>query len=114
MTETELLEAIRFDAQGLVPAIVQDSASGQVLMLAWMNGESLRRTLASGETVVWSRSRQACWHKGGSSGNTQTVVELGVDCDGDTLLVLVSPAGPACHPGEVSCFYRSFDPIIPH
>jgi len=114
MTETELLEAIRFDAQGLVPAIVQDSASGQVLMLAWMNGESLRRTLASGETVFWSRSRQEYWHKGASSGNTQTVVELRVDCDGDTLLVLVRPAGPACHTGEVSCFYRSFDPLVPH
>ncbi len=111
MTEIELLEVVRFDAQGLIPAIVQDSASGRVLMMAWMNEESLRRTLASGETVFWSRSRQEYWHKGASSGNTQTVVELRVDCDGDTLLFLVRPAGPACHTGEVSCFYRSLDSL---
>ena len=107
MTEAELLAAVRFDAQGLVPAIVQDAETGQVLMLAWMNAESLRRTLALGETVFWSRSRQEYWHKGATSGNTQTVVELRVDCDGDTLLILVRPAGPACHTGAVSCFYRS-------
>ena len=106
MTEAELLETVRFDAQGLVPAIVQDSETLQVLMLAWMNAESLRRTLALGETVFWSRSRQEYWHKGATSGNTQTVVELRVDCDGDTLLILVQPAGPACHTGEVSCFNR--------
>lgn len=110
MTEAELLDSVRFDAQGLVPAIVQDSASGQVLMMAWMNAESLRRTLASGEAIFWSRSRQEYWHKGASSGNTQSVVELRVDCDGDTLLLLVHPAGPACHTGEASCFFRSVRP----
>jgi phosphoribosyl-ATP pyrophosphohydrolase/phosphoribosyl-AMP cyclohydrolase len=107
MTEEELLAAVRYDAHGLAPAIVQDASTGQVLMMAWMNDESLRRTLALGETVFWSRSRQAYWHKGATSGNTQAVVELRLDCDGDTLLILVQPAGPACHTGAVSCFYRS-------
>ncbi len=97
---------IKWDAQGLVPAIVQNAASGQVLMLAYMNAESLRRTLESGETWFWSRSRQELWHKGGTSGNTQRVREVRIDCDGDTLLVLVEPAGPACHTGEVSCFFK--------
>lgn len=106
MTVSELLANVRYDAEGLVPAIVQDAGSGQVLMMAWMNAESLARTLAIGETVFWSRSRQEYWHKGATSGNTQAVVELRVDCDGDTLLILVRPAGPACHTGEVSCFYR--------
>ena len=113
MTEEELLAAVRFDAQGLAPAIVQDVDSKQVLMMAWMNAESLRRTLALGETVFWSRSRQAYWHKGATSGNTQAVVELRVDCDGDTLLILVRPAGPACHTGEVSCFYRALSSSAP-
>ncbi len=107
MQMEDLLSVIRFDERGLVPAIVQDADSGQVLMMAWMNGESLRRTISGGETVFWSRSRQGYWHKGETSGNTQTVVELRVDCDGDTLLILVHPAGPACHTGAVSCFYRS-------
>jgi phosphoribosyl-AMP cyclohydrolase len=114
MMEAELLAAVHYDAQGLVPAIVQDIDTRQVLMMAWMNAESLRRTLVSGETVFWSRSRQEYWHKGGSSGNTQAVVELRVDCDGDTLLILVRPAGPACHTGEVSCFYRSLSPSGAH
>ena len=109
MTTEEYLAAVRFDERGLVPAIVQDAATHQVLMLAWMNAESLRRTLAIGETVFWSRSRQSYWHKGATSGNTQKVVELRVDCDGDTLLILVDPAGPACHTGETSCFYRAVD-----
>jgi phosphoribosyl-AMP cyclohydrolase len=107
MTQTELLAAVRYDAQGLIPAIVQDAESGQVLMMAWMNAESLGRTLALGETVFWSRSRQQYWHKGATSGNTQVVVELRVDCDGDTLLILVRPQGPACHTGAASCFYRA-------
>jgi phosphoribosyl-AMP cyclohydrolase len=110
MTEAELLAAVRYDEQGLVPAIVQDAESGQVLMMAWMNAESLQRTLALGETVFWSRSRQEYWHKGATSGNTQTVIELRVDCDGDTLLILVRPNGPACHTGAVSCFYRTLAP----
>ena len=107
MTQAELLAAVHYDAQGLIAAIVQDAESGQVLMMAWMNAESLRRTLALGETVFWSRSRQEYWHKGATSGNTQAVVELRVDCDGDTLLILVRPQGPACHTGAVSCFYRT-------
>lgn len=98
--------AVRFDERGLIPAIVQDAVTRQVLMMAWMNEESLQRTLALGETVFWSRSRQAYWHKGATSHNTQRVVELCVDCDGDTLLILVDPAGPACHTGETSCFFR--------
>jgi phosphoribosyl-AMP cyclohydrolase len=102
----ELLAAVRFDEKGLAPAIVQDAETLQVLMMAWVNAESLRQTLACDETVFWSRSRQAFWHKGATSGNTQAVVELRVDCDGDTLLILVRPAGPACHTGETSCFFR--------
>jgi len=105
-TSDQLLNAVKFNDAGLVPAIVQDAASGQVLMMAWMNAESLRRTLDLGETVFWSRSRQEYWHKGATSGNTQRVVDLLIDCDGDTLLALVEPAGPACHTGAVSCFYR--------
>ena len=97
---------VHFNTDGLVPAIVQDAASGVVLMMAWMNAESLRRTLALGETVFWSRSRQEFWHKGATSGNTQRLVDFRLDCDGDTLLCLVEAAGPACHTGEVSCFYR--------
>lgn len=109
MNQSEFFEAIRFDGNGLVPAIVQDVRTRQVLMMAWMNAESLSRTLILRETVFWSRSRAEIWHKGATSGNTQTVVELHVDCDGDTLLILVEPAGPACHTGEISCFFRSLD-----
>lgn len=101
-----LLAVVQFDEAGLVPAIVQDAGTGQVLMMAWMNTESLQRTLELGETVFWSRSRQELWHKGATSGNVQRVVEVRVDCDGDVLLFLVEPAGPACHTGEVSCFFR--------
>ncbi len=104
---TRLLANLRWDERGLIPAIVQDATTLQMLMLAYMNAESLRRTLELGETVFWSRSRQALWHKGATSGNTQRVVSIHVDCDGDTLLVLVDPAGPACHTGAVSCFYRA-------
>jgi phosphoribosyl-AMP cyclohydrolase len=104
----ELFAAIRFDQAGLVPAIVQDADTAQVLMMAWMNAASLQRTLELGETVFWSRSRQELWHKGATSGHTQQVVDISVDCDGDTLLVRVVPAGPACHTGAVSCFFRTF------
>jgi phosphoribosyl-AMP cyclohydrolase / phosphoribosyl-ATP pyrophosphohydrolase len=97
---------IKFDQQGLVPAIVQDSETGAVLMLAYMNGESLRKTIETGETWFWSRSRNALWHKGESSGNTQRVVSIALDCDGDTLLVRVEPSGPACHTGKDTCFFR--------
>jgi phosphoribosyl-AMP cyclohydrolase len=109
MTQQDLFNALQFDANGLIPAIVQDSETRQVLMMAWMNAESLQRTLAIGETVFWSRSRQEFWHKGATSGNTQRVVELSIDCDGDTLLLLVKPAGPACHTGAVSCFFRKLE-----
>ncbi len=102
--------AINWNAQGLVPAIVQDSKTGQVLMLAWMNAESLGQTLAKDETVFWSRSRQELWHKGATSGNTQRVCGIYLDCDADSLLVQVQPAGPACHTGEVSCFFRNLAP----
>jgi len=89
-----------------LPAIVQDATTGEVLTLAYMNAEALRLTLESGETWFWSRSRGELWHKGATSGNTQRVLEVRYDCDGDALLVRVVPAGPACHTGQRSCFYR--------
>jgi len=97
---------IDWDERGLAPAIVQDANTGQVLMLAYMNQASLDRTLETGETWFWSRSRSELWHKGATSGNTQHVVEIRYDCDADTLLLRVEPAGPACHTGHQSCFYR--------
>jgi phosphoribosyl-AMP cyclohydrolase len=100
------LAAVRFDAKGLVPAVAQDAASGAVLMLAWMNAESLERTLESGEVTYWSRSRQALWRKGESSGHTQRLVGAWVDCDGDTVLLKVEQKGPACHTGAPTCFFR--------
>ncbi len=100
---------LKFDSNGLIPAIVQDAFTKDVLMLAYMNAESLQKTLESGETWFWSRSRQELWHKGGTSGNVQKVVEVRYDCDADTLLVLVNPAGPACHTGATSCFYRTIE-----
>ena len=96
----------KYDERGLVPAIVQDASSGEVLMLAYMNAEALERTLASGQTHFWSRSRQELWHKGATSGNVQQVVEIRIDCDEDTLLLRVHPSGPACHTGNRTCFYR--------
>ncbi|HEV2785370.1 MAG TPA: phosphoribosyl-AMP cyclohydrolase [Solirubrobacteraceae bacterium] len=99
------LDAIRFDERGLVPAVVQQHDTGEVLMVAWMNRESLALTLERGETVFWSRSRQELWHKGATSGNTQRVQDVLYDCDGDTLLVRVDAgSGPACHTGARSCF----------
>lgn len=103
---TKLVEAIRWDSNGLAPAIVQDAASKEVLMLAYMNQESLKRTLESGETWFWSRSRGELWHKGATSGHIQKVRSLKYDCDGDTLLVLVDQTGPACHTGQYSCFFN--------
>ena len=97
-------EDVRFDERGLVPAVVQDARTREVLTLAYMNEESLRRTLAEGQTWFWSRSRSELWHKGATSGNTQRVVEVRLDCDADALVVLVEPRGPACHTGAVSCF----------
>lgn len=101
-------DLVRFDERGLVPAIVQDAATGQVLMLAYMNRLALERTLASGQTHFWSRSRNELWHKGATSGNIQQVVEIALDCDGDALLLRVHPAGPACHTGAITCFYRTW------
>ena len=95
-----------YDERGLVPCVVQDWATGEVLTLAYMNAIALERTQATGELHLWSRSRNELWHKGATSGNTQTVKALRVDCDGDALLALVEPAGPACHTGERTCFYR--------
>jgi phosphoribosyl-ATP pyrophosphohydrolase/phosphoribosyl-AMP cyclohydrolase len=102
---------LKYDEHGLIPAIVQDAASGQVLMLAYMNAESLRETLRSGQTYFWSRSRKELWHKGATSGNVQYVVDISIDCDADTLLVRVRPAGPACHTGHTTCFYRPLPPL---
>jgi phosphoribosyl-ATP pyrophosphohydrolase/phosphoribosyl-AMP cyclohydrolase len=98
--------AIRWDAQGLVPAVVQDARTNQVLMVAYVNAAALERTLETREAWFWSRSRQELWHKGATSGNTQRLVELRYDCDADALLLRVVPAGPACHTGRQSCFYR--------
>ncbi len=101
---------LAWNEDGLIPAVVQDSRTREVLMLAWMNAESLRRTEASGQTWFWSRARQELWHKGATSGNTQAVSEIRYDCDADALLVLVEPAGPACHTGQRSCFYQTLNP----
>jgi phosphoribosyl-ATP pyrophosphohydrolase/phosphoribosyl-AMP cyclohydrolase len=97
-------DEIRFDERGLIPAVVQDAATREVLTLAYMNRESLARTLETRQTWFWSRSRNELWHKGETSGNTQEVVSLALDCDRDAIIVLVKPAGPACHTGAVSCF----------
>ncbi len=105
----DLETAIAFDAQGLIPAIARQHDSGEVLMMAWMNRESLAATLASGQVTYWSRSRQALWRKGERSGQTQRLVRLLLDCDGDTLLLEVDQAGVACHTGRRSCFYRALE-----
>jgi len=98
---------VAWDEHGLVPVIVQNVITGQVLMLAYANSEALRLTIETGETWFWSRSRQKLWHKGETSGNTQRVIEIYYDCDCDALLLLVEPSGPACHTGNNSCFYRT-------
>ncbi len=103
MTPEELV----YDERGLLPAIVQDTGTNAVLMLAWVDAEAVRRTLDTRTTWFWSRSRKEYWNKGATSGNTQKVVELRYDCDADALLMRVEPAGPACHTGEYSCFHRS-------
>ena len=105
----EQLALVTFDDDGLVPAIVQEEGTGQVLMMAWMNAETLRQTLEEGRTVFWSRSRQEVWRKGDTSGDRQFVREAYYDCDGDTLLFVVEQEGKgACHTGEYSCFFRAF------
>ena len=96
---------LKYDDRGLITAVVQDARTKQVLMVAWMNEAALRLTRGTGEAHFWSRSRQALWHKGETSGNVLEVQSIRVDCDGDTLLLLVNPAGPACHTGQKSCFY---------
>lgn len=112
MLTQEAIDAIKWDEQGLIPAIVQDANTKAVLMMAYMNAEALQRTIDKDETVFWSRSRQTFWHKGETSGNTQTVVDIRIDCDADTLLILVEPAGAACHTGETSCFYRTLHNFV--
>ncbi len=99
--------SLKYDANGLIPCIAQDAASGEVLMFAWMNAESVARTLESGRVTYWSRSRQAFWVKGESSGHVQRLVELRIDCDRDCLLALVSQEGPACHTNRRTCFYTA-------
>lgn len=100
------LDVLQWGPQGLLPAIVQDAASRQVLMLAWMNEEALRLTLATGQAHFWSRSRQSLWHKGATSGHVMVVLQVSYDCDGDAILVEARPQGPACHTGHTSCFFR--------
>jgi phosphoribosyl-ATP pyrophosphohydrolase/phosphoribosyl-AMP cyclohydrolase len=101
------MSLIKFDEKGLVPVVVQDSTTAEVLMTAWANEEALKLTADSGELTLWSRSRKELWKKGETSGNVMQVIELRIDCDGDTLLAIVDPAGPACHTGKRTCFYRS-------
>ena len=101
------IDGLKFDGNGLIPAVVQQEGTGEVLMVAYMNAESLQRTLDTGTTWFWSRSRGELWNKGATSGNTQAVKEVRYDCDGDCLLVVVDSPGPACHTGERSCFYRA-------
>ena len=105
----EQLALVKYDSDGLVPAIVQEEGTGDILMMAWMNAETLRMSLAEGRTVFWSRSRQEVWRKGDTSGDRQFVRSAAYDCDGDTLLFVVEQEGKgACHTGERSCFFRSF------
>jgi len=111
MTESGLgrvgIEELNWNEQGLIPAILQDVDTGEVLTLAYMDRQALQLSLERGEVWLWSRSRGALWHKGATSGNTQSICEIRVDCDADALLVLVHPAGPACHTGARSCFFRT-------
>ena len=108
MHPSKMIE-LKFDEQGLVPAVVQDSNTREVLMVAWMNSEAVEKTRQTGQAHFWSRSRKKLWRKGETSGNVLSVQEIRLDCDADTLLLLVNPAGPACHTGERSCFYRALD-----
>ena len=101
------MNKLKFDEKGLITAVLQHHTTREILMVAWMNAESLRLTLQTGEAHFWSRSRQELWHKGDTSGNVQRVHDIRVDCDGDTLLLQVEPAGPACHTGEMSCFFEN-------
>lgn len=105
----QIPQELKFDDKGLIPAVIQDATSGEVLMVAYMNKESLKRTVESGFTWFWSRSRREFWQKGGTSGNVQKVRKILYDCDHDTLLVKVDQTGPACHTGSRTCFFRSFE-----
>jgi phosphoribosyl-AMP cyclohydrolase len=107
--EPSLFESVKWNADGLVAAIVQDSATGEVLMMAWMDEPSLRETISSGQTHLYSRSRQSHWHKGGTSGHVQHLEEIRIDCDGDVLLLAVRQVGGACHEGYRSCFFRKLE-----
>lgn len=104
---SESLEQIRFDDRGLVPAVIQDASTGEILMLAWMNRESLEKTISTKTTWFYSRSRKELWNKGATSGATQHVSAITYDCDGDALVVTVTPDGPACHTGERTCFFNA-------
>ena len=104
-----LFENLKFDGNGLIPAIIQEQRTGRVLMMAWMNRASLEKTIETGKTCFWSRSRQKFWVKGETSGHVQTVKDIAFDCDGDTLLIQVEQVGAACHEGYQSCFFRSVE-----
>ncbi len=104
---------LNYNQQGLIPAVLQDAVTKQVLMVAWMNRKAIRLTEETGQAHFWSRSREELWHKGSTSGNVMYVKEIKVDCDADTLLLLVQPNGPACHTGSTSCFYRTLDDMNP-
>ena len=104
----KIVDELKYDSNGLIPAVVQEHGTGRVVMVAWMNKESLTKTLELGEMVYWSRSRKEIWHKGATSGHTQTVKDMAFDCDKDCLLFQVVQAGAACHDGFKSCFYRSY------
>lgn len=105
----EFVKTVRFDTQGLVATVAQDAADGRVLMVAWMNADTLRQTLTTGEVTYWSRSRGEVWRKGATSGHTQKLREAWVDCDGDTVLLKVDQVGPACHTGAPTCFFRKLE-----
>ena len=107
MANRDIIHAIAFNADGLVPAIAQQHDSGEVLMVAWMNADAVKKTLDTGQICYWSRSRQALWRKGESSGQTQRLIEMRLDCDADTLLLLVDQTGVACHTGRHNCFFRA-------
>jgi phosphoribosyl-AMP cyclohydrolase len=109
-SESEFLASLKWTSDGLIPAIIQDADNGAVLMMAWMNQESIRRTIESGETHFYSRSRRAAWHKGATSGHIQRVRSIHIDCDGDVLLINVTQIGGACHEGYRSCFFRRVAP----
>ncbi len=107
MTADETISALSFNETGLIPAIAQQHGTGEVLMMAWMNADSVRETLATRRVCYWSRSRQALWRKGETSGHTQRLIDLHIDCDGDTILLTVDQTGAACHTGHRTCFYTS-------